>query len=203
MLPSASGESTQGAAEAARRRGRRTAIAILAICAAPTVAAWFAYFVWPPRSRGNYGELIDPRPISDFGLRRRGGGPFQLSQLRGKWVLLTFDSGACGKACQEKLLYIRQTRLAQGKDAERIERLWLLSDAITPEAALLAEYPGMHLALASGSRLVAEFPAARDPADHIYVIDPLGNLMLRFPRDPDPRRMVKDLARLLKASRIG
>jgi cytochrome oxidase Cu insertion factor (SCO1/SenC/PrrC family) len=203
MLPSASGASVPGAAEAGRRRGRRIAIAILAICAAPTVAAWFAYFVWPPQSQGNYGELIDPHPMSDYGLHRPDGGPFQLSQLRGKWVLLTFDSGACGEPCQKRLLYIRQARLAQGKDAGRIERLWMLSDAIKPEGALLAEHPGMHLALVSGSRFVAEFPAARDPADHIYVIDPLGNLMLRFPRDPDPRRLIKDLARLLKASRVG
>ena len=203
MSSSASGESVPGATESARRRGRRTAIAILAICAAPTVAAWFAYFVRPPESRANYGELIEPRPISDSGLRRTGGSPFQLSQLRGKWVLLHIDSGACGEDCRKKLLYIRQVRLAQGKDAERIERVWLLSDAVTPAPTLLGDYPGMHVVLAAGTRIFAEFPAARNPADNIYLIDPLGNLMLRFPRDPDPRRMVKDLARLLRASRIG
>lgn len=203
MSSSASGESVPGATESMRRRGRRTAIAILAICAAPTVAAWFAYFVRPPESRANYGELIEPHPISDPGMLRMGGGPFKLSQLRGKWVLLHIDSGACGEGCRKKLLYIRQVRLAQGKDAERVERVWLLSDAVTPDPALLGVHPGMHVVLATGSGIFAEFPVARTVADNIYLIDPLGNLMLRFPQDPDPRRMVKDLARLLKASRIG
>lgn len=203
MSFSASSGSVPGASESRRRRGRRTAIAILAICAAPTFAAWFAYFVWPPDSRSNYGELITPQPISDSGLRRPDGGLFQFSKLRGKWVLLQIDSGACGEGCRKKLVYLRQVRLAQGKDAERVERAWLLSDAVAPDAALLSEYPGMHIALANTSRVFAELPAAQNPADHIYLIDPLGNLRLRFQRDPDPRRMVKDLARLLKVSRIG
>lgn len=81
--------------------------------------------------------------------------------------------------------------------------VWLLSDAVNPDAALLGDYPGLHVALASGGRIAAESPAARSPADHIYLVDPLGNLMLRFPADPDPRRMMKDLARLLRASRVG
>ena len=203
MSSSASGEPAQHPAESARRRGRRVALAILAICAAPTLAAWFAYFVWPPQSRGNYGELIEPQPISDARLGRPDGGSLRFSQLRGKWILLNIDSGACAEACRRRLLYIRQVRLAQGRDAERIERVWLLSDSVIPEPTLIRDFPGLHVALASGSPALAQLPPARDPFDHIYVVDPLGNLMLRFPRDPDPRRMLKDLARLLKVSRIG
>jgi len=75
-------------------------LVILAICATPTVAAWLAYFVWPPQSRTNYGELIEPRPLPDLELRRLDGTPFRLSQLRGKWVLLQIDSGACGDGCR-------------------------------------------------------------------------------------------------------
>jgi len=203
MSFSASDEPVPDQTESARRRGRRIAFAILAICAAPTVAAWFAYFVWPPQSRGNYGDLIEPQPIPDIRLLRPDGSSFQLSQFRGRWILLNIDSGACGEGCRKKLLYIRQVRLAQGKDAERIERVWLLSDSIIPEPALMRDFPGMHVALASGGAILAELSGTHDPADHIYLVDPLGNLMLRFPRDPDPRRMLKDLARLLKASRIG
>jgi cytochrome oxidase Cu insertion factor (SCO1/SenC/PrrC family) len=203
MSPSTSGEPIPAAPEAQRLRGRRVAFAILALCAAPTIAAWFGYFVWQPQSRQNYGELIEARPLSDPELRRLGGAPFRLSQLRGKWLLLQIDSGTCAESCRKKLHYLRQVRLAQGKDADRIERVWLLSDAVSPDAALLGDYPGLHVSLASGSRIAAEFPAARSPADHIYLVDPLGNLMLRFPADPDPRRMMKDLRRLLKASRIG
>ena len=186
-----------------RRRGRRIAFVILALCAAPTVAAWLAYFVWQPQSRLNYGELIEARAISDPELRRLDGSPFRLSQLRGRWVLLQIDSGACAEGCGKKLLYMRQVRLAQGEDAERIERVWLLADTALPDAAHLRDHQGLRVARAPGRPFLAEFPAARSPSDHIYLLDPLGNLMLRFPGDPDALRMAKDLARLLRASRVG
>jgi cytochrome oxidase Cu insertion factor (SCO1/SenC/PrrC family) len=198
-----SSESVPAEAELRRRRGRQIALSILAICAAPTIAAWFVYFVWPPQTRANYGELIEAHPLPGFELRRLDGTLFRLSQLRGKWLLLRIDSGACTEACRANLFNMRQVRLAQGKDAERIESVWLLTDASVPDAALLGDFAGMHVVRVPGNTILTEFPGARDPGGHIYVIDPLGNLMLRFPVDPDPRRMVKDLARLLRASRIG
>jgi len=186
-----------------RTRGRRIALVILALCAAPTVAAWLVYVLWQPRPRLNHGELIEARAISDPELRRLDGSPFRLSQLRGRWVLLQIDSAACAEACGKKLLYMRQARLAQGKDAGRIERVWLLADAAPPDAALLRDHEGLRVARAPGRAFLAEFPAPRSPSDHIYLLDPLGNLMLRFPGDPDAQRMVKDLERLLRASRVG
>jgi hypothetical protein len=176
---------------------------ILALCTAPTVAAWFAYFVWQPQSRTNYGELIEPRPLSDPELRRPDGSAFRLSQLRGKWVLFQIDSAACGEGCRKKLLYMRQARLAQGRDAERIERVWLLNDSAIPDPALLRDQPGVNVVRAPDGAFIAEFPSAGTPAGYIYVVDPRGTLMLRFPGDPDARRMLRDLARLLRASRIG
>jgi cytochrome oxidase Cu insertion factor (SCO1/SenC/PrrC family) len=158
---------------------------------------------WPPQSRLNYGELIQAFPLSDPRLRRLDRSSFRLSQLRGKWVLLLIDSGVCAESCRKKLLYLRQVRLAQGEDAGRIERVWLVADAAPPDAMLLADYPGMHVARATASPFLAEFPAPRDPAGYIYLVDPLGNLMRRFPASPDPQRMLKDLAHLLRASRIG
>jgi hypothetical protein len=185
-------------------RGRRTALLILAVCAAPTLAAWLAYFVWPPQTRVNYGELIEAHPLPDIELHELDGRRFDLSQLRGKWLMLQIDSGSCSEACRKKLIYMRQARLAQGKGAERIERVWILSDSASPELSLLHNYPGMKVARASGNALFREFPASpRAPTDYIYLVDPLGNLMLRFPSDPDPRRMTRDLTRLLNASRIG
>jgi cytochrome oxidase Cu insertion factor (SCO1/SenC/PrrC family) len=201
MSPWASGAPTPLRGDE-RRRGRRVALAILAVCAAPTVAAWFAYFVWQPQSRTNYGELIEPRSLSDSQLRRVDGTVFRLSRLRGKWVLLQIDSAACGEGCRKKLLYLRQARLAQGRDADRIERVWLLSDSATPDPALLRE-PGLNVAHAPSKAFISEFPASTSPTDYIYVVDPLGNLMLRFPRDPDPRKMLRDISRLLRASRVG
>jgi cytochrome oxidase Cu insertion factor (SCO1/SenC/PrrC family) len=203
MFFSASSEPIPPQADEQRRRGRRVALLILALCAAPTVAAWLAYFVWQPQSRTNYGELIEPRSLSDPELRRLDGDAFRLSQLRGKWVLLQVDSGACGEPCRRKLVYMRQARLALGKDADRIERVWLLDDAAVPEPALLREHDGLKVARPARGLLLAELPSSGNPAGYIYVVDPQGTLMLRFPGEPDARRMLKDLVRLLRASRIG
>jgi hypothetical protein len=178
-------------------------LAILVLCAAPVVAAWLAYFVWPPASRVNYGELIEPRPLSDPELERVDGGPFRLSSLRGKWLLVQIDGGGCGPACRRKLLYMRQLRLAQGKDMERIERVWLVTDASPVDPALRREFEGTHLVRAGASPLAGDFPAQRDPSEYIYLVDPLGNLMLRWSSAPDPNGMRRDLSRLLRASRIG
>jgi hypothetical protein len=178
-------------------------LAILALCAAPVVAAWLAYFVWPPASRSNYGELVEPRPLPDPQLERAAGGPFRLSALRGKWLLVQVDRAGCAAACRRKLLYMRQLRLTQGKDMERIERVWLVTDDASIDPALLREFEGTHVLRTGTSGLPEQFPAARDPADHIYLVDPLGNLMLRYGSDPDPDGMRRDLSRLLRASRIG
>ena len=175
---------------------------ILALCAAPTVAAWLAYFVWPPQSRTNYGELVEPRALADPDLRRLDGQPFRLSGLRGKWVLLQVDSAACGAVCRGKLVYMRQARLALGKDADRVARVWLLDDAASPDSAVLREHEGLVVARASGA-VLGDLPASGNPAAYIYLIDPKGSLMLRFPAQPDGRRMLRDLVRLLGASRIG
>ena len=161
---------------------------IFVACAAPFVLGWAAwYFGWGTGRAGNYGELIPPRTIS---------GP-PLEELRGKWVLVTFDAAACDAYCEKKLYYLRQVRTAMGKEQDRIERLWVLTDSATPRPELLGAIEGTRI-----SRIrPRDFPG--EPVDHIYVVDPLGNLMLRYPRDPDPSRMLKDLQRLLKYSRIG
>lgn len=175
---------------------------IIALSAAPVVASYLAYYFWSPAHTVNYGDLIGPHPLPDPMLAQLDGKPFRLSQLKGKWVLVSVDSGNCAVHCDEKLLYMRQLRLTQGKDSDRIERLWLIADDATPHADLVARYPGTWLVRA-GAELPRLFPAKGTVADHIYLVDPLGNLMLRFPRDPEPRLMIKDLSRLLKASQIG
>jgi len=159
--------------------------AIFLVCAAPFVLAWMAYvFGWASGATSNYGELIAPRPLA--------GPPFEA--LRGKWLLVTADAAACHAACENKLFFLRQVRRAQGKEMERVERLWLVVDGGAPRPELLAAIEGTRLATLRDATFSPE---------HIYVVDPLGNLMLRFPRDPDPTRMIRDLQRLLKASRIG
>jgi len=197
---SASGEAIPPQSDEQRRRGRRVALLILAFCAAPTVAAWLAYFVWQPQSRSNYGELLEPRTLPDPELRWPDAGTFRLSELRHKWVLLQIDSAACGESCRKKLVYMRQARLALGKDADRVERVWLVDDAADPDPALLREHEGLKVARAARGGLGDPLPLE---TGYIYVVDPLGSLMMRFPGEPDGRRMLRDLSRLLRASRVG
>ncbi len=151
----------------------------------------------------NYGEIIPARPLSDPPLRHLDQRAFRLSDLRGKWILLQLDQADCAAACQAKLYDMRQVRLAQGREMERVERVWLILDEAPLETLLMREYDGTRMLRAAGSPLIAEFPPPGGVRDHIYVIDPLGNLMLRFPKNADPRKMHKDLAQLLRASRIG
>ena len=159
---------------------------VVLVCAAPLALGWLAYeYRWGAGESGNYGELISPRPVA---------GP--LAPLRGKWVLVTFDAAACDAACEKKLYIVRQVRRAQGADAERIERLWVVTDGARPRAEVVAATAGSQVAHAK-----LDFPG--EPTDHIYLVDPLGNLMMRFPPDPDPSKMIKDLQRLLKYSRFG
>jgi len=185
------------------RSGRIRLLAIAALCIAPFVAALIAYYYWQPQGGMNYGELIPARALIDPPLRHLDQRAFRLSELKGKWILLQLDEADCAAACKAKLYNMRQVRLAQGREMERIERVWLILDEAPLETQLLREYEGTRLLRASGSPLLREFPASGGVRDHIYLIDPLGNLMLRFPEDADPRRMHKDLGRLLRASRIG
>lgn len=157
-------------------------------CASPFVLGWAVwYFGWGVGTSGNYGELISPRPLSE--------APFE--ELRGRWLLVSFDAAACDAYCERKLYFMRQVRTAQGKEQARVERVWIVTDAGTPRPELAAAIEGTRIRKAKPDA----FPG--DPVDHVYLVDPLGNLMMRFPRDPDPSRMLKDLQRLLKYSRIG
>jgi len=159
---------------------------LLAVCAAPFVLGWLAYeYRWLSGQAGNYGELIAPRPVA---------GP--LAPLKGKWVLVTFDAAACAAVCERKLYIVRQVRRALGKDMDRIERLWVLTDRGKPRPELIAALDGSQVASAQ-----LDFPGERTA--YIYLVDPLGNLMMRFPGEADPSKMIKDLQRLLKYSSFG
>ena len=131
------------------------------------------------------------------------GRPFELAELKGRWVLAQIDKASCPDSCEKKLHYMRQVRLAQGREMGRVERLWLVTDDAPVAQGLIAGYEGTQVARVLEASWLAQFPAGRDVRDHIYLIDPLGNLMLRYPRDADPSRMKKDLERLLKVSRVG
>jgi hypothetical protein len=173
------------------KRGRLK-LALLALFFLLPVGA--SYLIWwldlAPGTAGNYGTLLTPRPAA-----------LPLADpLKGKWVLVQFDGGACDAGCERKLYFMRQVRRAQGKEMPRVARLWLVTDKAAPRAELLAAIEGTVITPAPAD---LDFPAERSVSDHIYLVDPLGNLMMRFPRDPDPSRVIKDLQRLLRASSFG
>jgi len=188
----------------ATRRARLKLLLLAVFFAAPLVLAWLAYrFEWGIGASGNYGELVGPTALPELTLTVLDGRQLPTSRLRGKWTLVQFDAARCDAYCERKLYYMRQVRRALGKDMERIARLWVLTDSGTPAAAVVAAFEGTEILRTDNGHFAAAFGAPAHLADHIYLVDPMGNLMLRFPRDPDPSKMLKDLEWLLKVSRFG
>jgi cytochrome oxidase Cu insertion factor (SCO1/SenC/PrrC family) len=186
-------------------RARRWPLVWIAVASfAPFVLAYLTFYFWAPEGRMNYGELIDPaRPLPDATLTLADGQPFRLGALRGKWVLMLTAPGACDESCQRALYHMRQLRRAQGKNMDRIERVWLITDDVPLDPALARALEGTYFVRAAGSEVLREPPLAGARPGHLYLVDPLGNLMLRFPRDADPSGILRDISRILRVSRIG
>lgn len=153
-----------------------------------------------PEGTVNYGELLEVKALQGQAREIEHNTIYRARDMRGKWSLITIDSGECDDYCQKKLYQMRQVRLVQNTEKERIERIWLIDDDLMPHQDVKTEYAGTVLLSAMNSSLLGEFPADISPRDHIYVIDPMGNLMMRYPRDADPSKMSKDLKLLLKLS---
>lgn len=194
------------------RAGRRQLVILGLLFLLPVIAAYLAYFVIKPEGRTNYGDLVSPqRDVSAFPLAPLAGvagsvpADATMGTLAGRWVFVVAAPAVCDARCQENLYNIRQVRLTTGAERDRVERLWIVTDERDPPAELLAAHEGLRLGRADPQALAAAFPAGEtaDPGAHIYLVDPLGHLMMRFPVDADPGRMKKDILRLLKVSRIG
>lgn len=179
-------------------RTRRLLILIAAIAVAPVLLSYGAYYLMPRDARINYGTLLPTRPLADFNATKLTGERVGAAELRGRWVMLFASGGGCDSACAAALYASRQVRTIQNAERERVQRVWLIDDARTPPKALLDEHPDLLVARASA--VAAALP---EGADRIYLIDPLGNLVLAWPSNPDIKAMAKDLTRLLRASRIG
>jgi hypothetical protein len=188
-------------------RGRWKLLAVLLVCASPLIFSYLTYYVIKPTGRTNYGALIDPRahPIPALGTVGLDGKPLALDAYKGKWIMLQVGSGDCQQACKDQLVAMRQLRIMQGKGMERIERVWLITDNTPLDTMLMRVIDGTRFLRVKPDAVKAWLPVEQggDPANHMYLIDPLGNLMMRFPKDADPAKVKKDIAKLLKASAIG
>lgn len=196
-------------ADAARRTamGRLKMLLVLAVCAAPVVASYFTYFVIRPQSRNNYAELITPvREIpSSLPLKTLAGEDVKASSLRGQWLFVVVADAACDALCERQLYLQRQLRETLGRDKDRMDKVWFIADAGQPRKELMdaisavdkpmvlrvpREQLSKWLAPAEGHRL----------EEHVYLVDPMGQWMMRAPVNADPARLKRDLERLLRAS---
>lgn len=189
-------------------RGRRILLALVLLFLAPVIASYLAYYVIRPQGgTASYGSLIEPqRPIpAGFVVRDETGRRMPLTALQGKWLFVMTDRSACDDACARKLYDMRQVRALQNTERGRVVMVWLRSDAMPVPARVAAAYPDTRALIADPAAIAAWLPAdaGTTAVDHLYLVDPHGNLMMRFPRHPDPERIDADLARLLKWSGIG
>lgn len=198
-----------GAAIFEKRRtavGRWKMIAVLAICAAPVIASYVTYYVIRPETRRVFGELIDPqRPLPDLSTLTLKGDSVNLRSLKGQWLLVTVSGGACDEACQRHLYLQRQIRESVGQEKDRVDRVWLVSDgAAVPDALRPALQGATVLRVNAGALGQWLAPAAgHSVVDHLYLVDPLGNWMMRFPASLDiagAAKAKRDLERVLRAS---
>lgn len=187
--------------------GRWKLLAVVAVCAAPLIFSYLTYYVIKPTGRTNYGALIDPQkhPIPALGTTELDGKPAALEKYKGKWIMLQVAPGDCQQACRDQLIAMRQLRLMQGKGMERIERVWLINDQNPLDIELMKWIDGTRMLRVKPEAVNAWLPVEQggNVTDHMYLIDPLGNLMMRFPKNADPALVKKDIAKLLKASAIG
>jgi hypothetical protein len=188
---------------AATRAGRWKMILLMLVCAAPVIASYFTYYVIRPEGRRNYGELIDPqRPLPVLSGINTQGQTIPLASLKDQWLLISVADSACNEQCQRHLYLQNQMREALGREKGRLDWVWLRTGAadLSPawkEATQAAVVLRMdRTALASW----LEPAAGQLLEDHLYVVDPLGNWMMRFPADIDPKQAKRDLDRLLRAS---
>ena len=180
---------------------RATLLLLAAVLLLPIFASTLAYLFARPRETTNYGELLaPPATVPTHAFSRAGGGRFAFDELAGQWAMVASDSGACDAACDAKLAAMRQVRLALGRRASRVARVFIVDD-LREAAPGLAAFDGMIIARTPPGMALPP-GLGRDRA-HIYLVDPHGNVMMRWPAAPDMKRMLRDLDRLLRASQIG
>ena len=187
------------------RAGRLKMVLLLAVCAAPVVASYLGYYVLRPTAQRSYGDLVEQRPLPVFAARSLDGASVPLPALKDQWLLVSVAGGGCDASCEQHLYLQRQLRESLGKDKERLDWVWLVSDeqpvreALRPalKQATVLRVPEPELA-----RWLAPAPG-QSLADHLYLVDPMGHWMMRFPAGLDlatASQARRDLERLLRAS---
>ena len=198
------------------RRQRFPVLAVFALFLGPVVAAWVIFHYlpqWQPKGTVNHGELVRPaRPLTAVPPAAVDGSSLTDDLVRGRWTLLAVVEGTCDETCQRRLYELRQLHTALNKDVARVRRVLLVIDPVANAdfAGLAAAFPDLHLARGRAETL-AKWLAQFDMADgvaparsgRVFLIDPLGNLMMFYAPDSPAKGILRDLERLLKISQIG
>ena len=195
-------------------RTRISLVLLFALFLAPLLLAILLMYIfpdWRPAGSSNHGQLVTPvRPLPPFQTENLAGEQMDETSLRGKWTLVYLQQGACDKPCVEQLYSIRQVRLAQGKNIDRLQRLLVWENggvSREDQAELQRHFPGQLIVpLTDQQALVQVFSLDEQKpmtARRVYLVDPLGNLMMHYEPDDEPKGMIKDLERLLKYSGLG
>jgi len=190
-----------------RARGRRTLLIVAALFLLPVAAAFTLYYgkLWRPANSSSKGELIEPaQPLTVAGLRRADGSPAAPAVLTGKWTLLYIGDGRCDDACRTALVFGRQSRLALNNEMTRVQRVFLATGNCCDTEYFAREQAGLIALDASApgaAALLAQFPGERTHT--LYIVDPLGNLMMRHDASHTTKDLLSDLKKLLKLSHIG
>lgn len=200
------------AAKSAKGNGWIFALLMLLFVLPFTLATVLYLTGWRPSSIGNHGELIQPaRQVAGQELRTLDGKPVNFGELRGKWIMVFFGSSSCPEACMKNVYEMRQVHAAQAKEIGRVQRFFIATDVDQAESLKikLVDYPEMGVWTGDRKALSALFQSfgisSGQPAEQqgIYLVDPLGNVMMRYPPGFKPSGMLKDLSRLLKYSWVG
>jgi hypothetical protein len=190
-----------------RSSGRLKMLAVLLVCASPVIASYYMYYVARPSGGGTaYSTLIQPTvTIPQVMARTLDGQERPLRSFVGQWLMVVVDGGACDAACEQRLYLQRQLREMTGRDRDRIDKLWLVIDDAPLSPALqqaLEAAPGMNivrLPRVEAAAWLKPGPGQR-LEDHLYVVDPLGEWMMRAPVNADPAKLKGDITRLLRGS---
>jgi len=187
-------------------RGRFKMLVVLLICAAPVIASYFTYYVVRPQGRRSYGELIEPqREMPALVANTADGKPQPLRALQGQWLLVSVSGGGCPATCENHLYIQRQLRESLGKDKDRVDWVLLVDDAAPISEALRPALAQAEVLRVPRDQLQQWLQPAAGHAieDHLYVVDPMGHWMMRFPAGMDRTGAAKakrDVERLLRAS---
>lgn len=200
-LPMAGSTEERSASET--RKGRWTLLWLFVFSAFPVIASYFTYYVVRPDGRRNYGELIEPmRTLPAWRGTDVGGNEVALDSLMHQWLLVSVADSACDDACQKHLYLQRQLREGLGKDKDKLEWVWLRTGEADLSDGLRAGVQAAVVLKVDEGKLAEWLEPAPGQAlkDHLYVVDPMGNWMMRFPAGVDPKKAKRDLDRLIRAA---